>query len=51
MQNFLTTADTTYNTHPDILLTHGQTMALLPYQKYAHILTEIQLELQLKSAE
>ena len=30
MLNFLTTSDTTYNTHPDILLTHGQTTALLP---------------------
>ena len=30
MQNFLTTSDTTDNTHPDILLTHGQTTALLP---------------------
>ena len=30
MQNLLTNPDTTDNTHPDLLLTHGQSTALLP---------------------
>ena len=41
MQNFLTTSDTTYNTHPDIPLTHGQTTALLPFYEHNKICSYI----------